>query len=458
MATDETTIEAYTEQMPKSQALAERAGRVIPRKVTHDARFFEPFPHYVVGAQGSRKWDVDGHEYVDYAGGHGALLLGHNHPKIVGAIQDALTRGTHFGASHEREIEWAELVTQLIPSGELVEFTLSGTEANMLALRLARAYTGRERVIKFQDHFHGWYDQLFIGLSEPFDLPATLGLPESCLSPIVVLPPNDIEAVRAELVKGNVAAVILEPSGARAGRLPAGREFLEALREETERAGSVLVFDEVITGFRWAPGGAQEYYGVTPDLTTLGKIIGGGMPSGGVTGKAAIMRVMEYGRDVATAGPTRVSHTGTYNANPVAAASGVAMLRQVATGEPTRKAAETAAALRQALTDVLRRTGISGCIYGEVSVVHIHLAPPDRCPPVNANGTIPPDYPLERLLAGKQEATANLKRAMLVEGVDLLGDHAWVSAAHTQEDVDWTAEAFDRALRRMLAEGMVQRR
>ena len=458
VASTKTIYQEYSERFVRSRELAERAGQVIPRRVTHDARYLRPFPLFMVKAEGSHKWDLDGFQYVDYAGGHGSLLLGHNHPDIVAALQEQMQRGTHLGFSHEREVRWAELITQLVPCGERVEFTMSGTEAVMLALRLARACTGRERIVKFQDHFHGWYDQVYVGLTAPFDSPASLGVPPQALEPVSVLPPADMESVRRTLQGGDVAAVILEPSGARAGRLPLGRAFLADLREETTRTGSVLIFDEVITGFRYAPGGAQEYYGVTPDLTTLGKIVGGGMPAGAVTGRAEIMEAMEYERPGAGNGPSRVSHTGTYNANPVAAAAGVAMLEHVATGLPVRRANETGAALRRAMNEALQRSGASGCVYGECSVVHVHLAPPDRCPPVDENGLIPSNFPLSLLMEGKAAATDHLKRALLLEGVHLLGDHAWVSAAHTVEDVRWTAEAFEAALQRMLAEGLIERR
>ena len=451
-----TIYEQYVERFPRSRELAERAGAVIPRTVTHDSRYLRPFPLYVERALGSHKWDVDGNEYVDYAGGHGSHLLGHSHPDIVAAVQRQMELGTHLGASHEQEIVWAELIARLVPCGERVEFTMSGTESVMLALRIARAYTRRDRIIKFQGHFHGWYDQVYLGLSEPFDSPATLGIPEAVRGLVAVLPPNQIQPPRAELDKGDVAAVILEPGGASAGRLPSGRAFLQALRDETARAGTVLLFDEVITGFRYAPGGAQEYYGVTPDLTTLGKIVGGGLPAAAITGKRELMAALDYGFREGPA-PTRVAHTGTYNATPLAAAAGITMLRHVATGEPTRRASDMGALLRGSLEQSLVRAGVSGCVYGECSLCNIHLAPPDRCPTVGEDGLISPDFPIDVLLRGKSEVAANLKRAMTLEGVDVLSDHLWVSAVHTAADIEWTARSFERALARLLAEGLVER-
>ncbi|MHB0877575.1 MAG: aspartate aminotransferase family protein [Anaerolineae bacterium] len=456
-AVTKTIWDTYVERFPRSRELAERAGHVITRRVTHDSRYMQPFPLYAVRALGSHKWDADGYEYVDYAGGHGSHLLGHAFPAIVEAVQRQMPLGTHLGSSHEQEIVWAELITRLIPCAERVEFTMSGTESVMLAVRIARAYTGRDKIVKFKGHFHGWYDQVHLGLTEPFDEPASLGITDGVRDSALVLPPNDIEAVRSALARGDVAAVILEPGGASAGRLPSGRPFLEALRQETTKAGVVLIFDEVITGFRYSPGGAQEYYGITPDVTTLGKIVGGGMPAAAVCGKAEFMSVLDWDRGGGP-GPTRLAHTGTYNASPIVAAAGVAMLREVATGVPTRRANENGAALRAALSDVVERTGVSASVYGECSLCNIHIAPPELCPPVGADGLISPDFPIEVLLRGKSGRTAHLKRALALEGVDILSDHLWISAVHNAEDVQLTAQAFEKALQRMLAEDLAPRR
>ena len=448
--------EAFCNHFPRSRQLAEKASHVIPRRVTHDARHMLPFPIYISHAVGPRKWDVDGNEYVDYAGGHGSLLLGHAHPKLLAAASEQLAKGTHLGASHELEIRWAQLITALVPCAQKVEFTMSGTEAVMLALRIARAYTGRRLIVKLAHHFHGWYDGVYCALGPEGHAAASLGLPPAALQDTVVLAQNDARALQAQLERREVAAVILEPSGARAGRFPADRAYLQALREVTAATGTLLIFDEVITGFRYSPGGAQEYYGITPDLCTLGKIVGGGLPAGAVAGKAEVMAVMEFG----SANPYakgRVSHTGTYNANPVTAAAGIAMLSEVATGWPTRQAAAAAAELRQALNRVLDSEGISGCVYGESSVCHLHLAPPAHCPPVLPNGNIPADFPIASLLEGDKVLPA-LRKALLLEGVDILSEHLWVSAVHGEEEISWTAEAFTRALAWLREEGLVSRR
>ncbi|NLT41812.1 MAG: aspartate aminotransferase family protein [Anaerolineae bacterium] len=450
-----TVYESFRQRFPESARLAAEAGQVVPRVVTHDARHLDPFPLYMSHALGSHKWDVDGNEYIDYAGGHGSLFLGHSHPDIVRAVQAQMERGTHYGFSHEREVRWAELIVRLVPCADRVEFTMSGTESVMLALRIARGYTGRTKIIKFQEHFHGWYDQVCHALAYPYEQPSTLGLDDGQLASVAVLPPNRIAPVREALEGGDVAAVILEPGGARGGFLPVDREYLQQLREETAKAGTVLIFDEVITGFRYSPGGAQQYFGVTPDLSTFGKIVGGGLPSGAVGGRAEVMEVLEYGRLGEKGRPGRVSHTGTFNANPLAAAAGVVMLEHVATGLPHQRANQTAATLRGKMNGVLDELDVSGRVFGDCSMLHLLLAPPDRCPPLTAEGLIPSDWPLEYLADNKGVVSTHLKRALLLEGVDVLSDHGWVSAAHDEDDVEETARAFRRALQRLLAEDLV---
>ncbi len=280
--------DAFAQRFPQSLALARRAATVFPGGVTHDSRHFVPFAVGVERAEGAHKWSVDGHELVDYWMGHGALLLGHNDPQIAAAVQAQLERGTHYGASHPLELAWGELVLRLVPSAERVRFTSSGTEATLMALRLARAFTGRSRIVKFQGHFHGWHDYVAYGISPPFDAPNSSGIPAETLSTMLLAPPNDLAAVRAHLdARDDVAAVILEPGGGSNGLIPPDLDFLRGLRALTAERGVVLIFDEVITGFRYAPGGAQQRYGITPDLTTMAKILAGGLPGGAVAGRAA---------------------------------------------------------------------------------------------------------------------------------------------------------------------------
>src|SRR3989475_47596 len=229
-----TIHETFRAKHPKSAALAERARAAIPGGITHDIRHLKPFGVYVDRAAGTRKWDVDGNEYIDYWMGHGALFLGHCHPTVVKAVQAQMARGRHRGACHELEVRWAELVTHLIPCAELVRFTMSGTEATHLAMRVARAYTGRSKIVKFTGHFHGWHDGAVAGVNPPYEVPMSAGVPGSILDQVAICPSNDIKAVQIALERGDVAAVILEPAGGPAGTAPAVQRE-PALRRRGDR-------------------------------------------------------------------------------------------------------------------------------------------------------------------------------------------------------------------------------
>ena len=260
--------------------------------------------------------------------GHGALLTGHAPPDLVAAVQKQMGAGTHYGASHRLEIEWAKQIIDLIPSGERVRLTSSGTEATMMAIRLCRAFTGRSKLIKFEDHFHGWHD-VVSGASVPDSaVPAAFGVARQTMETLYSLPPGDIAAVRQTLKDdSDVAAVIVEPTGAHYGQTPLPSSFLHELRQATQEAGVLLIFDEVVTGFRISAGGAQERYGVMPDLTTLAKIVAGGLPGGAVTGRADIMSVLDFrAEERATEG--RVYHPGTFNGNPLSASARLSCCRQ----------------------------------------------------------------------------------------------------------------------------------
>lgn len=450
-----TILERFEQLHPRSAELAARARRLFPNGVTHDLRRLTPFGLYVARAAGSRKWDVDGNGLVDYVMGHGALLLGHNHPVVTSAVAEQLLRGSHYGASHELEVRWGELVQRLVPSARLVRFTSSGTEATMMAARLARARTGRPLLVRFAYHFHGWGDQM-IGRARAQSLtPVAPGLPPDTLANVIILPQNDTDALLATFRQRGreIAAAIIEPTGASWGTIPLDPAFLEALREETQAAGAVLIFDEVITGFRVAPGGAQERFGVTPDLTTLAKILAGGLPGGAVAGREDIVGMIRFRDDPAWDARERVAHPGTFNANPLSAAAGSACLAAIADGGAQNRAAETCRALVTGMNRLLREANVTGCVYGDRSMFHIALGVQPRLvddfawdwggrpgailPPVNA------------------EATLGLRRALINEGVDLMGSGGMVSAAHTAEDVAWTLRAFERALKALRDDGLL---
>jgi glutamate-1-semialdehyde 2,1-aminomutase len=313
--------------LSKSRALQQRAERVIPGGVDSPARAFKSVggdPPIIVRGAGSRMWDADGNEYVDYVDSWGPLILGHAHPEVIAAIERATRDGASFGASTPSEAELAELVVEAMPSVEIVRFVSSGTEATMSAIRLARGYTKRDRIIKFEGCYHGHADSLLVKGGSGL---ATLGIPDSAGVPAelaqltTALPYNDIVAVEEAFEKfpDKFACVIVEPVVGNMGCVPPAPDYLKDLRELCTRRGVLLIFDEVMTGFRLSYGGAQELFGIKPDLTTMGKIIGGGLPVGAYGGRRDIMNM------VAPLGP--VYQAGTLSGNPLAMTAGIATLR-----------------------------------------------------------------------------------------------------------------------------------
>jgi len=437
-----TIQDEYRAKHPRSAALAERARRAIPGGITHDIRHLAPFPTYIERAGGTRKWDVDGNEYVDYWMGHGALFLGHCHPAVVSAVQAQVARGTHLGASHELEIRWAELVNGLVPCAELTRFTMSGTEATHLAMRVARAVTGRTKILKFAGHFHGWHDGAVAAVNPPYEVPMSAGIPGAMLDQVVICPPNDIKAVEIALQRGDIAAVILEPAGGQSGTTPTIPGYLQELRALTTKHGVVLIFDEVITGFRYAPGGAQAYFGVTPDLTTLAKIVAGGLPGGALCGKRELMSMLVFRGDPDWDRSQRVAHAGTFNANPLSAAAAIATLELVADASLQAKANKFGEELRRELADAMKRAGLPGTCYGEASIYHVSFE--------GKPGLAGFDRP-------RKGAVYHLLRcALLNNGVDCSMNHGWISALHSPEDLERTLRAYDAAFRALAAEGVLR--
>lgn len=436
----------YRERTPGSARLAEQAREVYPSGITHDSRHMRPYGIYVDRARGSRKWDVDGNEYVDYFGGHGALLLGHGRPEVVEAAGAALARGTQFGASNELEIRWGRLVRDMVPSAERVRFTASGTEATHLALRLARARTGRRLLVRLRTHFHGWHDHMTSGYTSHFDGSPTAGVLPEVAAGVLLLAPGDTAALKETFAAhgSEIAAVIVEPTGASFGRIPMRADFIEALREETARAGAVLIFDEVITGFRVSPGGAQAEYGITPDLTTLAKIVAGGLPGGAVAGRADILERLDF-EAAEEKGFEKIQHPGTFNANPVSAAAGIAALEIIRTQPACEQANGFAAELRARLNAELAAAGVSWAVYGTFSGFHIFVNPRRRA--VDPKAFDPLTIPPEELKASPAPLVDKLRMALLVNGVDIGGwPGGLTSTAHGEDDLERTAEAFRRAI------------
>jgi glutamate-1-semialdehyde 2,1-aminomutase len=446
-------VAAYMARTPGSAALHAQALEFLPSGIAHDSRHTDPYPLYTHHAAGPRKWDVDGNELVDFYGGHGALLLGHCNPAATAAAQAQLALGTQFGSCHALEVEWSRLVAQMVPCAERVRFTSSGTEATHMALRLARAFTGRAKVIRFQRHFHGWHDHMAFGVENHLDGTPTPGVLDQVAREVVLLPPNDIEAVRRAFAgDDDIAAVILEPTGASTGMIPTGAEFLRGLRRVTQEHGAVLIFDEVVTGFRVSPGGAQAALGVTPDLTTLAKILAGGLPGGAVCGRKEILDWIDFEVSAAR-GREKIRHQGTYNANPVSAAAGIETLRQIQAGDACARATAAAAALRDAFNRVLAEEDIPWAVYGEHSVLHFFTNPEGlRIDPLAWDALAQPASIFKP--DPRRAMLAKLYLALVVGGIDPKGPRgAIVSATHGEAEIAAATAAWRQALRMLKEEG-----
>jgi glutamate-1-semialdehyde 2,1-aminomutase len=444
-----TILETYTRTHARSAELAERARGRFPSGVTHDVRYAPPFPLFVDRSAGSRKWDADENELIDFITGHGALLLGHGHPDVVAAVQQQMARGTHFGAEHELAIRWGELVQELFPSMERVRFTASGTEATMLALRLARAFTGRDTVVRFYGHYHGWHDLL----ARESETDRPVGVPAALLGSTIVLQ-AELDALATTLDSNpDIAAVILEPTGASYGMVPSSDAFLRGVRELTAAHNVLLICDEVVTGFRVAPGGAQQRTGVRADLTTLAKVLAGGLPGGAVGGRADVMQHLDFG-DAAWNKDHKIRHNGTFNANPLSAAAGVATLERVRGGEPYRHTNSLMQQIVTGLNEVIQARRLRGwAAYGDGSIFHLVAG----VTPGFAPGEIPSDLAAsDYKKGGDSQILGALRVALINRGIDLMrGRSGFLSLAHTTADLGAAVAAFDAALGDLAAEGVI---
>ena len=426
----------------KSEALFRRAEASIPGGVNSPARAFRSVggdPVFIERGEGARLYDADGNSYLDFIGSWGPLILGHRPPAVIAALKQVLDTGTSFGAPTEREIEIAELICELVPSIEMVRLVNSGTEATMSALRVARGFTGRDLTVKFEGCYHGHVDSLLVkagsGLAT-LGISDSAGVPQSYSETTLPLPFNSVEAVEQCFQErgAQIACLIVEPVVGNMGCVPPQPGYLEALREITQRHGALLIFDEVMTGFRVALGGAQSLYQVTPDLTTMGKIIGGGLPVGAYGGRKDVMR------KVAPLGP--VYQAGTLSGNPLAVAAGLAALRELkADPEVYERLDRHAARLTSGIAQAAREANVPVTINRVGSMFTVFFG----------------DAEVTDFASASRSDTSRFGaffRGMLDEGVYLpcsQFEAAFLSAAHTEQDIDETIAAAGKTFRALTA-------
>lgn len=437
--------QALANRTPRSQELYEAAKQVVPNGTTSGARVMEPYPFFASSGHGGHIFDEDGNDYIDCRLGYGPMLIGHAHPRVVEAVAKALNDGFIFGAPHRSEAQLARRISEISACAERVNFCSSGTEATLHALRIARAATGRDKIAKFEGGYHGSHDGVALNihslggsdLRNLQPVPETLGIPSAAAGLSVILPYNDPVAIEViEREAASLAAVIVEPMLGVGGALPAAPGFLAQLREVTQRMGIVLIFDEVITGFRLALGGAQETTGITPDIVTYGKPIGGGFPIGVVAGRHQYLNLLESTGDSLRNRTERVMFGGTSNGHPITMAAGIATLDALEEQNPEgyQRLTSWGDHLRAEMNDFAVREGIAFHVTGTGPVFASHF--------------------IENLPTNPRELAAEDKRrqkelgiALLYHGVFLNPTHAFLSFAHTEEDLDRIISAHRTALR-----------
>jgi glutamate-1-semialdehyde 2,1-aminomutase len=422
--------------MSQNDELFQQAQRLIPGGVNSPVRAFRSVggtPPFIARGEGARVIDAEGRAYIDYVLSWGPLVLGHAHPEVLQAVTAALKDGLSFGAPTARETELASLLIEWMPSLEMVRLVSSGTEATMSALRLARGYTGRSTIVKFEGCYHGHGDALLVKAGSgalTFGQPSSAGVPPDTVKDTLVLPYNDTAALRSAFqTQGrSIAAVIVEPVAGNMNLVAPVEGFLQATRELCSKHGSLLIFDEVMTGFRVAPAGAQSLYGIQPDLTTLGKVIGGGMPLAAFGGRRDIMEKL------APLGP--VYQAGTLSGNPVAVAAGIATLRILQRPGLQQRIADTTRSLCEGLSSIARKRGIAFCAQsvGSMFGLYFRATPPQSFAEVMQSDTA---------------AFNRFFHAMLSRGIYLAPsayEAGFVSAAHGEAEIEATLAAADAAL------------
>ena len=439
-------IKQYIDRTPSSKKLFERAQEVMPGGVSHRIRYFPPYPIFVQRADGSRIWDVDGHEYVDLWMGHYALILGHKSVIVKKALEEVAEVGLHWGIVHEYQVQFGELIQQTVPCAEKIIFGVSGTEATMHAVRLARGFTRKQIVLKIAGGWHGANNELLRSIRSPFDKPESAGLiPEigKYTRPIQF---NEVESTLRTIreVKDDLAGIIVEPVVGSGGLIPADKGYLEMLRQETRKWGALLIFDEIITGYRLSLGGAQEVYGITPDLATLGKVCGGGTNLGVIAGRAEILSLCdptikrEKGESVVVGG-------GTFSCSPLSMIVGCRVVEYLKNHAKDfyPRIDQLGQKLREGMASAFKRNGIAGRSTGVGSLCGAYF--PHKPETIVRNPTE------MQQLTDLEKLDHEFKVRMLNHGVFVMHGGGGVSAAHTDDDIGLVIAAVEKVAQEMSA-------
>lgn len=440
-------VKEYLRRTPGSKRLYERAAKVMPGGISHRARFIAPYPPCIQKVEGARMWDVDGNQYIDLWMGHYALILGHKSEVSREALQEAADLGTHWGTLHEHEIKFGELIREVVPCAEKMVFGVSGTESTMYAVRLARAFTQRRIILKIAGGWHGASSDLAWAIHSPFEKPESSGIIPELGNYVKPLLFNDIEASRKVIreVKEDLAAVIVEPVVGGGGMIPADNEYLQMLREETSRWGALLIFDEVITGFRLALGGAQEFYGIKPDLATLGKVCGGGTNLGIIAGRADVLSLCdptlkrEKGQGVMLGG-------GTFSCTPLTMVLGYRTVEYLKDhqNEIYPKINRMGQTLRDGMAEIFRKSGVVGKTLGQGSLCGVYF-------PYDPQTVVKNTNQLEEL-TDMRKWEHEFRIRMLNHGVFVMHGVGAVSFAHGEKEIQTILSAVERVAEEMRAD------
>lgn len=424
----------YVKRTPKSHAMFERAKMVEPAGVSYKNRWFEPYPFFVREATGAKLVDIDGNTYTDYWCTHFAMILGHAHPIVMQAIKTQAENGWHFGLAHELEVTLSEALVKRVPSAELVRYTSSGSEANFFAIRLARTFTKRNTIAKFEGCWHGAYDPLHLAVRPPWDKPLSGGITAGSQQDTISAPYNDLDGFLKRVSHEKLACVILEPVLGAGGMIPAEKEFLKGLREYCNETGALLIFDEVITGFRLGLNGAQGYLDVKPDVTVMGKIIGGGLPIGAICGRRDIMERMDHTK---WSGLDYAYHGGTFAGNAITLAAGLATIDVLEHTPVYEHIAQLGKKTRDTLNQIFEQNRFPAQVTGIGSLFALHMTgSKTKVAKANANS----DHKLSRKLFSHL-----LDNEILMVIPEML--HGAISYAHTEADIDHLATIVEQYVR-----------